>query len=91
MEGGVGAFTEQLALSLTKLGHEVHVIAPNQSRPADAPRRNSINSPPIATDYGFIHPRTGRWRWSTMSTVADIAIRSELDIVNEQYQWPPTT
>ncbi|MEZ4516231.1 MAG: glycogen/starch synthase [Chloroflexota bacterium] len=26
MEGGVGAFTEQLAQALAALGHEVHVI-----------------------------------------------------------------
>lgn len=86
MEGGVGAFTEQLARALAVLGHDVHVIAPKTSRPPDAPRRISQVNDSIAVEYGTLYARTGRWRWSTMSTVADIAIRQELDILNEQYQ-----
>lgn len=86
MEGGVGAFTEQLARALAALGHEVHVIAPKKSRPPDSSRRISEIDDPVKVDFGYLHPRTGRWRWSTMSTVADIAIRQELDILNEQYQ-----
>ncbi len=86
MEGGVGAFTEQLARALDDLGHEVHVIAPKLSRPAGSPRRAGDINNPMEVEYGFLHPRTGRWKWSTMSTVTDIAIRQELDVVNVQYQ-----
>jgi glycosyltransferase involved in cell wall biosynthesis len=86
MEGGVGAFTEQLARALNAQGHEVHVVVPKQCRPADASRRLSDINEPAKVSYGYLHPRTGRWRWSTMSTVADIAIRQELDVLNLQYQ-----
>ena len=39
MEGGVGAFTEQLGRALKALGHEVHIITSIKARPATAPRK----------------------------------------------------
>ena len=86
LEGGVGAFTEQLARALHARGHEIHVITTKQSRPADAPRQPSALFEPVALDYGWLHPRVGRWRWPSLSTVADVVLRHDLEIVNVQYQ-----
>ena len=86
LEGGVGAFTEQLARALHARGHEIHVITTKQSRPADAPRQTSALLEPVALDYGWLHPRVGRWRWPSLSTVADVVLRHDLEIVNVQYQ-----
>ena len=86
LEGGVGAFTEQLARALAARGHEVHVITTKRARPADAPRKASALFEPVALDYGWLHPRIGRWRWPSLSAVADIVLRHELEIVNVQYQ-----
>ena len=38
MEGGVGAFTAELAAAMAALGHEVHVITDRRARPEDAQR-----------------------------------------------------
>jgi hypothetical protein len=38
MEGGVGAFTAELAKALHALGHSVHIITSREARPPDAPR-----------------------------------------------------
>ena len=86
LEGGVGAFTEQLARALAARGHEVHVITSKRARPADAPRQASALFEPVALAYGLLHPRIGRWRWPSLSAVADVALRYELEIVNVQYQ-----
>jgi glycosyltransferase involved in cell wall biosynthesis len=86
MEGGVGAFTEQLARALAALGHEVHVITSRRARPADAPRTPAAARQPVDLGYARLHPRAGRWRWPTLSLVADVAIRHDLEVVNLQYQ-----
>jgi glycosyltransferase involved in cell wall biosynthesis len=86
LEGGVGAFTEQLARALHARGHEIHVITTKRARPDDAPRKASALFEPVALDYGWLHPRIGRWRWPSLSTVADVVLRHELEIVNVQYQ-----
>lgn len=86
LEGGVGAFTEQLARALAARGHEVHVITSKRARPADAPRQASALFAPVALEYGLLHPRIGRWRWPSLSAVADVVVRYDLEIVNVQYQ-----
>ncbi len=86
MEGGVGAFTEQLGRALKDLGHEVHVITSRLARPADTPRKLSSLREPVAVDFGNLHPRIGRWRWPSLSAVADVVIRYDLEVVNLQYQ-----
>lgn len=86
MEGGVGAFTEQLARALQARGHQPHIITSKRARPADAPRRPGALFEPVDLGYARLHPRAGRWRWPTLSTVADLALRYELDLVNLQYQ-----
>jgi len=86
MEGGVGAFTEQLGRALKALGHEVHVITSIKARPAIAPRTLAGIREPIELEFGHLHPRIGRWRWPSISTVADLVIRYDLELVNLQYQ-----
>lgn len=86
MEGGVGAFTEQLGRALKELGHEVHVITSTMVRPAGAPRTLSSIREPIDVGFGYLHPRIGRWRWPSLSAVADLVIRYDMEIVNLQYQ-----
>lgn len=86
MEGGVGAFTEQLARALAALGHEVHVISSLKARPVDAPRTPAAVREPVDLGYAYLHPRIGRWRWPSLSRVADLAIRHDLEIINLQYQ-----
>lgn len=86
MEGGVGAFTDHLARALAGQGHEIHVITSREARPADAPRKASSVFQPVNLGYAQLHPRARRWRWPTLSTVADLVIRNDLEIVNLQYQ-----
>lgn len=86
MEGGVGAFTEQLGRALKGLGHEVHVITSREARPDDAPRTLAKDREPIEFDFGYLHPRIGRWRWPSISAVADLVIRYDMELVNLQYQ-----
>lgn len=86
MEGGVGAFTEQLARALAAMGHEIHIITSNRARPADAPRTLASLRAPFDLGYAHLHPRIGRWRWPSLSAVADLAVRYDLEVVNLQYQ-----
>lgn len=86
MEGGVGAFTEQLARSLAGFGHEIHIITSNKTRPADSGRKITTIKEPVELGYAYLHPRIGRWRWPDLSTIADIAIRQDFELINLQYQ-----
>jgi glycosyltransferase involved in cell wall biosynthesis len=86
MEGGVGSFTEQLGRSLAMIGHEVHVITSTRAMPSNAPRKLSTAREPIDLDYARLHPRIGRWRWPSLSAVADVVIRYDLEVINLQYQ-----
>ena len=86
MEGGVGAFTEQLGRALAALGHDIHIITSTRARPLDAPRTIASVREPVELDYAQLHPRVGRWRWPSLTVVTDIAIRYNLDVVNLQYQ-----
>lgn len=86
MEGGVGAFTEQLARALAALGHEIHIITSRKARPSDTARTLSAAHQPVDLGYASLHPRAGRWRWPDLSVVADVALRHDLEVVNLQYQ-----
>ena len=72
MEGGVGAFTEQLARALATMGHEIHIITSTRARPTDAPRTLSSLRKPFDLGYAHLHPRIGRWRWPSLTAVADL-------------------
>ena len=95
LEGGVGAFTQELAKELHQLGHEVHIITHSDVRVKDKTRATSIREAwqkinalrePVELPFAYLHPRGRNWRWGDMSQIADIAIRYNLDIVNVQYQ-----
>lgn len=86
MEGGVGAFTAELAKALHQLGHTSHIITSREARPPDAPRTFTSAGKPVPLDFAQLHPRIHRWRWPSLAVVADIVLRYELDIVNIQYQ-----
>jgi glycosyltransferase involved in cell wall biosynthesis len=89
LQGGVGAFTYQLARHLHALGHEIHVITSRAARPAppggERPSWRSLNEP-VAVPYGMVHPRARRWRWGDVGMIADLTRRYNLDVLNVQYQ-----
>jgi glycosyltransferase involved in cell wall biosynthesis len=86
MEGGVGAFTAELAKALHQLGHTVHIITSREARPPDTPRTFTSAKEPIDLKFAQLHPRINRWRWPSLAVIADIVLRYELDVVNIQYQ-----
>jgi glycosyltransferase involved in cell wall biosynthesis len=86
MEGGVGAFTQELAQALADLGHDIHIITSKAVRPEQTSRKASEIYEPIDLPFARLHPRVKKWKWSALSEVVDVAIRYELDIINIQYQ-----
>ena len=86
MEGGVGAFTQELAKALASAGHEIHIITDRQARPATDQRRVRDLLGPVSLDFAQLHPIIRSWGWSSMATIVDIVLRYELDVVNIQYQ-----
>ena len=86
MEGGVGAFTQELGRALASAGHDVHIITSNQARPENNSRKFWQLNEPIDIGFAQLHPRIRKWRFRSVREVADIVFRHELDVVNIQYQ-----
>ena len=86
MEGGVGAFTRELAKEFSRTGNEVHVITSRRARPKVEDRSLWDIREPYDVGYAQLHAGVSRWWWPAMSTVANIVSRYDLDIVNIQYQ-----
>jgi glycosyltransferase involved in cell wall biosynthesis len=86
MEGGVGAFTQELAKALSIAGHDVHIITDREARPETEERRVRDLLQPVSLDFAQLHPVIRSWRWSALSSIVDIVLRYELDVVNIQYQ-----
>jgi glycosyltransferase involved in cell wall biosynthesis len=88
MQGGVGAFTAELARALAAAGHEMHIITSLAARPAGAPRQTLLRDRPEPVNLGFawLHARVWRWRWPALALVADITLRHSLEVVDIQYQ-----
>jgi glycosyltransferase involved in cell wall biosynthesis len=84
MEGGVGAFTQELAKALAGQGHEIHVMTGRGARPS----ASSSRKPGEPYDLGFaqLYPFIGRWRWPSVARIADWTLRHEFEVVNIQYQ-----
>jgi len=86
MEGGVGAFTQELALALAEQDHTIHIITDRRARPFQARRRWQDLLEPVDLGFAQLHPNVKKWRWTAVSQIADVALRYELDVVNVQYQ-----
>lgn len=86
MQGGVGAFTQELARAFHAAGHEVHVITNREARPAGGKRSPGTAREPVDIGFAQLHPRVGRWRLPSLDVVADICLRYELEVMNLQYQ-----
>ncbi len=77
MQGGVGAFTQELARALTALGHELFVFTDHRAQCLDAP---ALDEPAHVT------ADARSWGWGTLSRIRRWAQAQALDIVNIQYQ-----
>lgn len=86
MEGGVGAFTQELARALNHAGQEIHVITSRDARPVAGENKRRFRDQPVDLGYAQLHARINRWRWPSVATVTDIILRNELEIVDIQYQ-----
>ncbi|MCB9422186.1 MAG: glycosyltransferase family 4 protein [Ardenticatenaceae bacterium] len=86
MEGGVGAFTQELAKALANIGHEIHIITDRRARPFTGEKRVRDLLEPIQLDFANLHPIVRHWRWSSVASIVDVVLRYELDVVNIQYQ-----
>ena len=73
MQGGVGAFTQELARALTALGHEVYVFTDHRAAAA------ADGSAQVTAD-------AHSWGWGTLSRIRRWAQAQKLDVVNIQYQ-----
>lgn len=74
MQGGVGAFTQELSEALVALGHEVCVFTDH--RAAAQPPGSPVG---VTADA-----RT--WGWSTLGRIGRWAAAQRLDVINIQYQ-----
>ena len=86
MQGGVGAFTQELARAMGADGHVIHIITSRKAKPEGMLRSLSTRREPEDLRFAWLHPWIGRWRWPSLAQVVDVAIRFELDILNIQYQ-----
>ena len=86
MEGGVGAFTQELARAFHVLGHEVHILTERRARPQTADRDWRKLREPVALPFATLYPFVRHWTWPSTAQAADWAIRYDLDVVNIQYQ-----
>ena len=86
MEGGVGAFTQELAGGLAANAPEIHIVTSKKARPQSERRSIWDIKEPYDLGYAQLHARIGRWSWTSLGTIASIAARYHLDVVNIQYQ-----
>lgn len=86
MEGGVGAFTQELARALAGQKQDVHIIT-SRSASSDFKKQRFGRQPePVNLDYAHLYPVIKRWRWPSVGVIADLVLRYEFDVVNIQYQ-----
>ena len=86
MQGGVGAFTQELAKALNALGHEIFIVTSNKAKPENRPLTSRELRHPIDIGYAKLLPQGRHWRWRDVALIADLAIRYEFDLVNLQFQ-----
>ncbi|PJF31919.1 MAG: glycosyl transferase family 1 [Candidatus Thermofonsia Clade 1 bacterium] len=73
MEGGVGAFTHELAAALAALGHEVHVLTHQR---AQGNGHSGIRVTAEVRD----------WNWAALMQVSRWARQNRLEVINLQYE-----
>lgn len=73
MEGGVGAFTRELAVALARLGHEVHILTHQQAR--------HISEAGIR-----VAGEVRDWNWAALLQAQRWAQQNHLEAVNIQYE-----
>jgi glycosyltransferase involved in cell wall biosynthesis len=74
-QGGVGAFTCEIARAMTALGHQVFVFTRHEAHPV------SGSFPP------FVTATVGqRWGWGTIPQIREWTRENRLDIINIQFQ-----
>jgi glycosyltransferase involved in cell wall biosynthesis len=86
MQGGVGAYTQNLARALAAAGHECHIVTDRAARPPNPERKISGLSRPIDIGFARFYPHIRNWRWPMLARLADTVLQHEFDIVNIQYQ-----
>lgn len=82
-QGGVGDFTNRLALSLVELEHQVHVITSASTTPDQETQYSGLVTLP---DGLFVHRVIGGWRVGCWRIILELARDLNLDILNLQYQ-----
>lgn len=85
MEGGVGAFTQEIGKAFAAQNHDVHIITSQSAVPLEEyPDRKP--GEPYHLGFAQLYPFINRWRWPSLARVADLALRYEFDVLNVQYQ-----
>lgn len=74
MQGGVGAFTQELSHALNALGHEVFIFTDHRAKQAQK------------DDPVHVTADAHSWGWGTLSRIRRWAQAQKLDIINIQYQ-----
>ncbi len=74
MQGGVGAFTQELSRALIQQGHELFVFTDHRAAEA-----GNHAAPHVTAD-------AHTWGWGTLSRIRRWATAQQLDIINIQYQ-----
>jgi glycosyltransferase involved in cell wall biosynthesis len=74
MQGGVGAFTQELARALTSLGHELFVFTDHRAAPGQG------------SNHVHVTADARSWSWGTLGRIRRWAQAQKLDVVNIQYQ-----
>ncbi|PJF35750.1 MAG: glycosyl transferase family 1 [Candidatus Thermofonsia Clade 1 bacterium] len=73
MEGGVGAFTHELATALADLGHEVHILTHHQAERTGKARIQ-------------VAAEVRNWNWAALMQAQRWARQNRLEVVNLQYE-----
>lgn len=82
----MGAFTQELAQAMYAQHHEMHIITSRDASSSAKRQRYGRLPEPIDLGYAQLYANIGRWRWPSVSTIADLTLRNEFDVVNIQYQ-----
>jgi glycosyltransferase involved in cell wall biosynthesis len=86
LEGGVGAFAQELAQALADAGHTIHIITDRRARPPTTQQRVRDLRRPVDLGFAQLHPKIKNWRWPALADIVDTVLRYELEVVNIQYQ-----